>query len=387
MVRPDYQGGSILNLMRSLAAACGDASPPPYAPLRGFDAAGLAAARHIVLLVIDGLGYRHLLDARPQGALATHLHGPITSVFPSTTAAAITTFLTGLAPQQHALTGWHMYFSELDAIAAVLPLTLRGPGTIAAQPGELPQRLFGHASFFERIARPAFIVSPQHIARSAFNLYHAGRARILAYKTLGELFAHILALLREAPEPSYIYAYYPELDSLAHAHGIGSARAAAELAAIDEAFGAFLAAARGTGALVLATADHGFVDSPPERSIDLADHPRLAATLARPLCGERRVAYCYVKPDQREAFAACAREQLVQSATLYPSQALIDEGWFGPGTPDPRLAARIGDYALIMKKGWTLKDWVPGEERHTQIGVHGGVSEEEMVVPLVVARA
>jgi hypothetical protein len=52
----------------------------------------------------------------------------MTSVFPSTTASAITAFMTGLAPAQHGLTGWHMHLDEIDQTLAILPLTPRdGP--------------------------------------------------------------------------------------------------------------------------------------------------------------------------------------------------------------------------------------------------------------------
>jgi hypothetical protein len=40
-----------------------------------------------------------------------------------------------------------------------------------------------------------------------------------------------------------------------------------------------------------------------------------------------------------------------------------------------------------MKEGYAVRDHVPGERRHVQIGVHGGPTEDEMLVPLVIARA
>lgn len=395
MIRPDYEGGSIVNLMRTLGDACGAhpkgtsfgaPQPLPYAPLRDLKVSSLDTARHIVLLVIDGLGYDYLQRNGAGGTLHGHLHSRLTSVFPSTTASAVTTYLSGLAPQQHALTGWHMYFSELDAIAAVLPLRPRGTGEFDATPGELPRRLFGHAPFVDRIRRHATLVSPQDIAGSPFNLYHSGRAAVRGYKTLAELFGRIEASLREAAEPSYVYAYYAELDTLAHQHGVASDKLAGQFAALDAAFGNFLAAIADTDTIVLACADHGFIDSPPGRQIDLAQHPDLAATLARPLCGERRVAYCYVKPGEENRFEACVRDDLGECADLYTGRELIGQGWFGPGEADPRLASRIGDYVLVMRDNWTLLDWVEGERRHVQLGVHAGVSADEMFVPLVLAR-
>ncbi len=386
MIRPDYAGGSIVNLMRTLGDACGARQPLPYAPLRNLKVSLLGTARNIVLLVIDGLGYDYLLRHGAGGALHRHLHSRLTSVFPSTTASAVTTYLSGLAPQQHALTGWHMYFSELDAIAAVLPLRPRGAGLFDALPGALPLQLFGHAPFVDRIARRATIVSPQSIAGSDFNLYHSGRAAVRGYKTLAELFGQVEARLRASAAPAYIYAYYAELDTLAHIHGVGSEQLAAQFALLDAAFGDFLAAIADTDTVVLACADHGFIDSPPERQIELAQHPELAATLARPLCGERRVVYCYVKPDKEARFVDYVQDVLGECADLFSGSELIAQGWFGPGEADPRLAARIGDYVLLMRENWTLRDWVEGEKRYKQLGVHAGVSADEMHVPLILAR-
>lgn len=385
MIFPNYEGGSIVNLMRSLGDACG-APPLPYAPLHDAKVSLGGTARNIVLLVIDGLGYNYLQQNGAGGHLHAHLRGRLSSVFPSTTASAITTYLSGLAPQQHALTGWHMYFAELDAIAAVLPLRPRGAGEFDAPPGALSRRLFGHRPFVNRLARRSVFVSPQAIAHSEFSLYHSGAAAVRGYRTLPELFGQIAAALRDSVEPAYIYAYYAELDSLAHSHGVGSTQVAAQFALLDEAFGAFLAAIAGSDALVLACADHGFIDSPPERQIDLAQHPDLAATLVRPLCGERRAAYCYVRPGQTARFEDYLSEHFGHCLDAFPRQALLEQGWFGPGAADPRLASRIGDYALVMRDDWTLLDWVEGEKRHRQIGVHAGVSADEMLVPLIAVR-
>ena len=275
---------------------------------------------------------------------------------------------------------------ELDAIAAVLPLRPRGAGLFDALPGALPLQLFGHAPFVDRIARRATIVSPQSIAGSDFNLYHSGRAAVRGYKTLTELFGQVEARLRASTAPAYLYAYYAELDTLAHIHGVGSDQLAAQFALLDAAFGNFLAAIADTDTVVLACADHGFIDSPPERQIELAQHPELAATLARPLCGERRVVYCYVKPDKETRFVDYVQDVLGECADLFSGSELIAQGWFGPGEADPRLAARIGDYVLLMRENWTLRDWVEGEKRYKQLGVHAGVSADEMHVPLILAR-
>ena len=103
-----------------------------------------------------------------------------------------------------------------------------------------------------------------------------------------------------------------------------------------------------------------------------------------PLCGERRVAYCHVQDSA--VFMDQARTWLQDRADVMPSARLVHDGWFGPGTPHPRLDERIGDVALVMHGRYTVKDWAPGESRHLHIGNHGGTSEDEMLIPLIVEK-
>lgn len=383
MVRPDYAGGSIVNLMTSVIRAR-DGRADEYAPLRDLDPLALQAPRTLILLVIDGLGFEFLRRQR-NSVLRRHLHARVTSVFPSTTATAVTTFLTGLAPAQHAFTGWHIYFSEADAVVAILPFRRRGPAQ--AQPLDRALLLDHPPPVFERLPLPSYVVSPAHITRSAFNEAHARGAVQRPYATLAELFVELSALAREREGRRYVYAYYPDIDRLAHDHGIGSAEVAAAFAELDQAFAHFLRRIQGSDTLVLVTADHGFIDSSPQHTLTLEAHPALARTLIRPLTGERRAAYCYVDPAQRAAFEHYATTTLAPYATLVSREALMEQAYFGPGAPHPRLRERIGDYALIMKENYVIEDTVPGESPHALIGVHGGVSAAEMHVPLILARA
>jgi Type I phosphodiesterase / nucleotide pyrophosphatase len=190
---------------------------------------------------------------------------------------------------------------------------------------------------------------------------------------------------REGPQ-RYVYAYYSDLDSLAHAYGIGSDEAEAELGRIDAQFARFIEEVAGSDTLVIVTADHGFIDIRPETMIELDDHPELADTLMLPLCGEPRIAYCYVRPGASETFERYIESRLGHCAHVMPSDNLIAQGWFGRGELHPRLADRIGHYTLLMKDGYAIRDRVPGDRRHPLIGVHGGPTEDEMLVPLVVAR-
>ena len=382
---PDYNGGSIANLMWSIAAAFG----VPHAacpPLRSALSPPLERHSRVLLIVVDGLGHRYLTQASPAGTLKGHVRASLTSVFPSTTASAITTFLTGLSPAEHGLTGWHMYFEEIDAIGAVLPFRLRGSEEPLSKRGLHAPALFGHHAFFDRLPVSSETIGPQKIVHSDFNVAHSGRARRHGYTNLAQLFHIIEQCLRERGERKFVYAYWPELDSVAHEYGVGSRQAAESLRRFDEGFARLLSSLRGCDATVLVTGDHGLIDAPAQAQVQLEDHPRLAAMLARPLSGERRAAYCHVTPDRHADFERYVDDVLASRVERHESRTLVDRGWFGPGEPHPKLLSRLGDYVLVMRDRATIKDWMPGEKRYNQIGVHGGTTPEEMLVPLVVVE-
>jgi hypothetical protein len=385
MLQPDYSGGGLVNLMASIIQARGGTSA--YLPASVLPPADLADAAHLVLLVIDGLGDDWLRRQSPTGLLARHRLGALTTVFPATTAAAITTYLTGDAPAQHGLTGWFVWLRELGAIMTVLPGRTRFGGSGYAAAGVDVGALFDHRPIFERIATASSVIAPRHIIDSDFNRAHLGGARARGFRHLEGLFRETARAIRRGPAPAYHYVYWPGLDSVGHQHGIDSPEAAAHLARIEHQLGRFMDRIAGRDALVLICADHGHIDCPAARHLDLADLPDLADCLTMPLCGEPRAAYCYVRSGQAERFEALCADRLGDAFTLVRSTDLIDRGLFGPGPINPRLAERIGDYCLLANDHYAIGQRLPFEQPHRSIGVHGGLSRDELLVPLCLLRA
>lgn len=383
ILKPDYTGGSIANAMSSLIAGLGGDAPYAHSPQ--LPATEIAAVRNVVLLVIDGLGYNYLMTRDANSALRCHLRSRMTSVFPTTTAAAITTFLTGLAPQQHGLTGWFMQLKEIGVVTAILPFQPRyGGASLGAAKINIAD-VFHERSVFERIDTPSTVITSSRIVDSDFSLASTRKARRRAYENLDEYFAQIVSTVRE-PGRKYIYAYWPEFDHACHTHGIGSAQAAAHFERIDAGFSALLESLAGSDTLLIVSADHGLIDTVPQHTIALTAHPQFAETLTLPLCGEPRVAYCYVRPARVRQFENYVAQELGEYCWMMSAEQALEEKLFGEGTPHPRLYDRIGDYLLLMKENYVIKDLLRGEKPFSQIGVHGGLTADELYVPLVVAR-
>jgi arylsulfatase A-like enzyme len=211
---------------------------------------------------------------------------------------------------------------------------------------------------------------------------HCRGAQVCAYKSVNELVSLVEAAVKSDGGRKLVYAYWPDYDAASHQYGCESAEALAALAQIDAAFGRLVAALANTDSLLIATADHGFLDCPREDCLELP--ASLASQLRFPLCGERRVVFCHVHSEKE--FISRATDWLGERAEVKPSRELAAEGWFGGGAPHPLFAERIGDAAILMNDRYTLKDWLPGEPRHLHIGNHGGTSEEEMTIPLIMEK-
>jgi len=379
---PDYEGGSILNLMASITRALGGTSA--YPNLRGLPPEDLSGYTNLVLLVIDGLGAKWLEEQSPDGILNRHRIGVITSVFPSTTASAITTLLTGDPPQRHGVTGWFTYLRELGCVMSILLGRPRYGGVSYRQAGVDLAALLGTRPLFNRLPLPSYVLSPLHITHSDFNLALRGLAQGVPFTDLKDMFRQAARLLRQDRLSKYLYLYWPGLDSLGHETGMVAPNAATarHLASIEQALADFLVMVAGTRTLLLVTADHGQIDTRSEDLISLEDHPELEACLSLPLCGEPRAAFCYVRPRHLRDFKRHCREILGDQAHLLSSERLVTLGLLGPGEPHPRLSERIGDYTLLMRGAHVLRDRLISESAFVQIGVHGGLSQQELFVPL-----
>lgn len=382
-VRPDYLGGGIVNLMSSIIKGRGG-EIGEYPPLADVSPEPFDLARNVVLLVIDGLGYDYLQAA--GGVLAQHVVRSLTSVAPPTTATAVTTFLTGTAPQQHGLTGWFVHFREVASVLAVLPFQPRLGGAALGQQGISAQQLLGHVPIFDRMPVQSYSVSPAWIADSEFNRAHLGRAALVPFQNYDDLIAQINRVVLSHDRRKYVYAYWAGFDGLAHEHGIGSHPVAEHFKRIDQGVARLVESLAGSDTLLMVTADHGFVDIAPENRIDINQHPQLLQMLSLPLCGEPRMAYCYVRAAQARNFESYVNEHLGYAVVLFPSEQILDEGWLGLGQPHPELLARLGDYVLIAKEGFALVQRLPHETPLRHIGFHGGVSRAEMRVPLVMMQ-
>lgn len=386
MYLPNYKDGSIVNLVNSILAACDVRNQ--YDPLPQLDSRKIAEAENIVLIVLDGIGYEYLQEHGKDTIFEQHLKDRITSVFPSTTAACISSFLTGVAPQQHTITGWFLYLKEVGTVSKILQFSPRYGGEEFSRAGVSPEKIFSQRNVAQKITkREAFQITKKSIAYSDYTSILSRGAKTLAYKNLPGFFKKIKKTIKSGKKKKFIYAYWSQFDALCHRYGVQSEQVATHFDELNIGMEKFIQSIHGTNSILIITADHGIIDTEKSKTICINDYPKLMETLALPLCGDPRLAYCYLRPKKVTQFEDFIEKYFSNACELRKSDELIENNFFGLFSPSRKLYDRVGDYTLIMKENYVIKDFLAGEKEKFLIGNHGGVSSKEMFVPLITLEA
>ena len=384
--RPNYAGGSLLNLMSSIVRARGGRSP--HRPLAGLPAADLAAAKKVVLLLLDGLGanqlHRHVLSGRGQRFLALHPWQKITTICPATTASAVTTLATGASPAEHAVLGWHLHLADLGMVGTILPFVSRTGMPIAPDDFDLARYLSLPAPL-AGIRGRRVLISHGDIPVSRTSLAQPWWTERRSYDKLDGLLRHLRAFAR-SPGRAYAYAYWPHYDSLCHEYGPEGIEPSRHRDEIDVFLARAHRALAGTDTLLLVTADHGHAQT--RAGIDLSAIPGFYSTLAALPSGDARMAQCFVRSSRRADFLRLVRSSPLREGAACVSHAhVLRSGILGPGNPHPALSARLGDYILFAAPGHAfLYPPALAEEKEPKLGNHGGLSADELEIPLFVVR-
>jgi Type I phosphodiesterase / nucleotide pyrophosphatase len=369
---PKYGSTALCDLVPSVLASIG---VPGFAnPLE------LEPARVACVLLVDGLG-AELVRAHPLDApvLNEALTAPgsrdLTAGFPSTTAASIASIGTGAPPGTHGIVGYQV----------AIPGTGKLMNSLRWDPAVDPQTWQPTPTAFE-IATAAGVVVHQ-VGKRMFKGGGLDRAvlrgaHFVGADTLGEIAAGALAGVETAVagrRQALIYVYVADLDATGHGHGVASTAWRLQLQFIDRLVEQ-VASRLPAGVRFYVTADHGMVDIPVARRVDVDLDAELRSGLAL-LGGEARARYLYVKDGALGDVLDTWRGRYGAEAVVCTREEAIDAGWFGPVVAD-QVLPRIGDVivAPISDLAFVATHHQPNEAK--LIGHHGSLTAAEQLVPL-----
>jgi predicted AlkP superfamily pyrophosphatase or phosphodiesterase len=359
LVLPDYNGACISGIVPALVDP--SSSWPAWIPEVAAD------AEQVVLLVLDGIGWNQLVDRRHLApTMAAMVGGPITSVAPSTTATALTSISTGVAPGLHGIMGYRMVVGR--EVLNVLRWSANGRDARSSIP---PESLQTYDAFEGQ--RPP-VITRAEFRDSGFTRAHLEKTRLVGWRVASTLVAEIsFALQRNEP---FVYAYYDGIDKIAHEFGLDR-HYDAEFGFVDRLVADVLEVLP-PGAVLVVTSDHGQVDV----GDDVIAPDAAVMSHVDVQSGEGRFRWLHARPGHARALFDAALAHHGDRSWVVTVDQVIDEGWFGPTVTDG-ARSRLGDVALVAREALAFSD--PADSGAFPLRArHGSLTADEMFVPLLV---
>ena len=357
---PEYRGANVCGIVPGLL---GGANLPDWMP------PAVADASAVVVLVLDGLGWRQLEQrANVAPVLNSLAGGPISTVAPSTTATALSSIATGLTPAEHGILGYRML------MRGAVTNMLRWATDEGVRRHDVSPREFQPARAFCGQRVP--YVTSQELIGSSFSDAHLFGGVAHGYRALSSLPVVVSELVRSGA--TFVHAYYPGVDKIAHERGFGEFYDA-ELACADRMVDDLLNRLP-RDAVVLVTADHGQVEVRDRLLYPSDDLLRLIELQS----GEGRMRWMHARPGAEVELFEAACEEFGGVAWVRRRSEAIAEGWFGPHFPAP-MNGRLGDVVIAPFAPVSLFEEADSGPFNL-ICRHGSLTEDEVLVPLIAGQ-
>lgn len=383
LVHPDRNGPSLVDLASAFWTAAG-ASDLTLTAAAHQMLTRIGTPRHLVLVVADGLGL-DLLESMPAASfLWQRLTGAVATVFPSTTAVALSTLYSATWPGQHGVTG-HWMLGPGGAAITVLPFTKRGDRNDLRASGVAPDEVFLARGVLGRLDRESLFLLPERVLNGAFSEFGAGGAPRRGYRSLPEAVDALLEFVRGAAGPTCSVLYTPRVDDAAHEHGPAHLEVVGAVRALDEEMRRLSAGLPDDGRIVL-TADHGHLPVVRGGARVMRGDDEVGRHLRTAPTGDARVVYFHLdRTADAETFAASFRERYGEQFVLLTPSEVVDAGMLGPSV-SAVARKRLGDLVAISMGADVLEFRPTGgkaDPRLTLRSQHSGLTAAEMRVPFV----
>ncbi|MCA9982396.1 MAG: alkaline phosphatase family protein, partial [Anaerolineales bacterium] len=297
----------------------------------------------------------------------------------------------------HGLVGLNLFFPQFGTVGQMLslsPTAVRVPNSLVERDGGLDPQTFlaapAIAEQFKQAGVVTYAYKPYEIIDSVLSKMHGrGVEKNIGVVSLADMLQQIKHQLEQpTSERLFISAYWPVIDTLSHVYGPHSPNVTAELNAITHQLQTLLLDALSPAAwqdtAICLVADHGQINMPHRLFAD--DYPDLQQLLLIENSGEPRTPYLYARQGQQTALRDYLRQNFSEAMVPLTAVELIEHGLLGPHTPSPVIAQRLGDVIPLMRDGWGFVPTMGRKKIKRFLGMHGGLTPDEMRVPWLVWR-
>lgn len=361
----------------------------------------LSKYRNVVVILVDAMGWNLIGDKINTHPTLEHIDeygiiSKLTAIFPSTTANCVTCMNTGLTSLVTGVIGWSFFVPELDALIRPLPYVYIEPYQYK---GELNPEDFDYilnkGNFYERLhdsGIESHLVILNTYAKSNYNKKISNIRNIFEFDNLNEGLQYVNKEIQKSHVKNYFYVYFDDIDKNSHVFGPHSEEIAKLTEkTLDEIY-ENLVKDKSDDTLILITADHGHIDFDMTETImlnreipELEDWVRTNSDGVKLISdGSIRHYYLYLK----EEFILKAKEKITNllglQALILTKREAIESGFYGKNKPSQKFIEHIGDLMIITDPDRTVFWEHPLLPQHKNKGTHGGMSPDEMEIPLLV---
>lgn len=354
--------------------------------------------KKIVLFLIDGFGFDSwqknykkfkLLRKTTEKGIVT----PISALFPSTTAASVTTLNLGVLPSQHALYEWTLYIEKYSETIQTLIFSPLGEKKVdeCFKKGYNPKHLLKlNVSLYQRLGRlgvKSYWFNHQDYSHSAYTKLFKESVVTFSFSKTAEGLVNLRNLIEENKEPMLINFYYGDIDSVGHKYGPNSPQHQGQVAefwlTLEYVFANFK---KEKDTLFLFTADHGQTCCHPKNTFYLnLEIPQIKDFLKKTKKGKiiypngsPRDVFLHVKENKTEKLLKTLQKKLKEKALVMTTKEALALGLFGPPPFDDEFLKRLGQILILPYRNnyvwWYEKDKLESK----YFGHHGGLTQEEI---------
>lgn len=378
ILMPDYNN-SILNLVISILNNYGVESK--YKGLNKLDEYLKHKYTNIVLIVLDGMGVNILKGNVPNGFFNENKIDNITSVYPSTTTAAMTTYYSGKPPIETGWLGWSQYFKEYGRCINPLPCT----DSYTKENFECEKLnikdILKYKTIFEIIKEEnknikIYELLPKHCAKRSNEQIYANN--------MDELVLNVESLCKcKNKDKKFIMAYLDSPDLIIHKYGCYSKETKNFILDAQSKIKKMCKKLEGTDTLIIVSSDHGHNDI--EERYNILELEDIQDCLIMPPFLEERFISFFVKNNMKTKFEKTFNSKFKNKYILYTKEEFLKSNLLGCGKPHKKIDDFIGDYIAIAISNTVISigTYISKQGKKSK-SKHCGLTKNEMEVPLIV---
>lgn len=337
--------------------------------------------RNVVFMVLDGMGEHILNRMSPRGYINSNKVDCVTSVYPSTTTAALTTYYAGRPPYETGWIAWSQYFKEYGRAMDMLKHTESYLGDSYPKANlDVFAEVVNYETIFEKIEK----ASPRIKAYEIEPTYADKRAKRSIRADSIEEIVDSIEMLCKNPDEKFVFAYCDCPDGLLHKYGASSDEAKEFILDAENKIQE-LEQKLSDDTIIIISADHGHKDI--EKAYTLLDYPEIQECLIMPPSLESRVVTFWVKENMRKEFEERFNKVFKEEFWLMTREEFLDKHFLGYGKKHPKIEEFVGNYIALSTAGSIIRlETFLAEGKKVKKSTHCGLSKDEMEVPVIVLK-